>query len=321
MTNMRYQTFIFSNYLRISVKIAGLGFFLLLISQYNFLFFHCMAELTSIGVAWGVFMIAWNIKQFTDNAYILVIGISYLFIGGTDLLHTLSYKGMNIFAGHDANLSTQLWIVARYMESFSLLIAPLLIRRKINPHFVFSCYLLVNVFLLASIAYWHVFPACHIEGTGMTLFKKLSEYAICLMLLFSLFLLHRKRSMFDPYVLKLIAASIFATILSELSFTFYVSVYGPSNIAGHCMKIISFYLLYKVIIEIGLRDPYRLLFKELKQKENSLQKSERRFRTFFEENPVGIAVSPGLQKEVMVNRALSEFLGYSKGELESADLP
>jgi len=52
-----------------------------------------------------------------------------------------------------------------------------------------------------------------------------------------------------------------------LAFTFYVDVYGLSNLIGHYLKILSFYLMYKAIIETGLTKPYDLLFRNLKKSE------------------------------------------------------
>ena len=50
----------------------------------------------------------------------------------------------------------------------------------------------------------------------------------------------------------------------------YVSVYGLSNLIGHFFKIVSFYLIYKAIIETGLVKPYDLLFRDLKLREAEL---------------------------------------------------
>jgi hypothetical protein len=91
----------------------------------SYLLFHTLAELFSIIIACGIFIFAWNSRQFIDNNYFLFLGIAYLFVAGLDLLHTLVYSGMNIFLGYDSNLSIQLWISARYIESLSLLIAPI----------------------------------------------------------------------------------------------------------------------------------------------------------------------------------------------------
>jgi hypothetical protein len=79
-----------------------LGIFLLLflyiISAYNFLLFHTLAELFSIVVAWSLFIVVWNTRHLSDNSAFIFIGISYLFIGSIDLVHTLSYKGMGVIA-------------------------------------------------------------------------------------------------------------------------------------------------------------------------------------------------------------------------------
>src|SRR4030042_2289566 len=99
-------------------------FGLYLTSLYNYLLFHSLAEIFSVVIACGIFIIAWNSRRFLDNHYLLFIGIAYLFIGSVDLVHTLSYQGMGVFSGYDANLSTQLWIAARYLQGLSLFLAP-----------------------------------------------------------------------------------------------------------------------------------------------------------------------------------------------------
>src|SRR4030043_1275680 len=171
--------------------IAGILVFLglYLTSLHHYLLFHSLAEIFSIVVACGIFMIAWNSRQFFTNNYLLFIGIAYLFVAGVDLVHTLAYKGMNIFKGYETNLPTQLWISGRYLESISLFIAPFFFRRKLKIHFVFLGYSVAVSFLFMSIFYWEVFPVCFIERKGLTPFKKISEYIISLILLGSITLL------------------------------------------------------------------------------------------------------------------------------------
>ena len=177
---------------------------LYLASLYNYLFFHSVAEIFSIVVAFGIFSVAWNSRGFMDNNYLLALGVAYLFVGGLDLLHTLAYKGMGVFVGHGANLATQLWIAARYLESFSLLCAPWFLPRRINMAQLISGYLAVFIIILLIIFYWNIFPDCYHAATGLTAFKVLSEYLICLMLLLSIVSISRKRTDFDPAVFKLI---------------------------------------------------------------------------------------------------------------------
>jgi PAS domain S-box-containing protein len=248
-------------------------FGLYLTSLHSYLLFHSLAEIFSIVVAFGIFVIAWNARRFLDNNYLLFIGIAYLFVGALDLIHTLTYTGMGVFQGYETNLPTQLWIAARYMESISLLIAPLLFGRKLKVNLIFLGYVLATSILLLSIFYWDLFPACFIEGVGLTPFKKISEYIISLILLASIVLLLKNQREFGRSVLRWVAWSIIFTIASEVAFTFYVHAYGFSNLIGHFFKIISFYLIYKAIIETGLRRPYDLLFRDLKQSEEALRRS------------------------------------------------
>lgn len=76
-----------------AIVMAGLYY----TSVYSYLLFHSLAELFSIVVAFGIFIIAWNSRRFVDNNYIIFIGIAYLFIGFVELAHTLGYKGMGVF--------------------------------------------------------------------------------------------------------------------------------------------------------------------------------------------------------------------------------
>ena len=247
---------------------------LYLTSLYNYILFHIVAESFSIVIAICLFMIAWNTRHLTKNNYVLFISIAFLFAGLIDFVHTLAYKGMGIFIGYDANLPTQLWIIARYLQSISFLVAPLFIDRKLNPAAVFGFYLSVTLLLLADVFFDVLFPDCYIQGTGLTAFKVVSEYVICFFLICSLIMLYRRRDKFDPMILRLIAWSILCTIVSELAFTFYISVYGLSNLIGHFFKIFSFYLIYRAIIVTGLENPYSLLFYNLQKNQEELQESE-----------------------------------------------
>jgi len=47
-------------------------------SLYGYLLFHSIAELFSIFIAVGIFVVAWNTKNFSPNTYLLFLGIAYL---------------------------------------------------------------------------------------------------------------------------------------------------------------------------------------------------------------------------------------------------
>jgi hypothetical protein len=249
----------------------------------NYLLFHSLVEIFSIVVAFSLFMLAWNSRRYIENQYVLFIGIGYLFIGVIDLLHTLSYKGTSIFTDYDY-YANQLWIGARYMESITLLLAFYFLKtgRMVKPFREFTVYTVVTGLLLASIFYWRIFPECFIDGVGLTPFKKISEYIICAILLLNIYLLKLNRQKFEHGVYWLIFWSLICTVLSELAFTFYVSNYGFSNIVGHYFKLISFFLIYRAIIQTGIVKPYQLIFRDLKKANDSLQ-DEIKTRIMYEQ--------------------------------------
>lgn len=127
-------------------------------SLYNYLLFHTIAELVAVAIAIAVFIVAWNARTMRENGYLLVAGTGLLFVAGVELVHTLAYDGMGIFAGYGANLPTQLWIASRYLLAGTLLAAPLLLRRNPGPRRVVAAFAGVTALLLLSIFVVPVFP-------------------------------------------------------------------------------------------------------------------------------------------------------------------
>lgn len=250
----------------LGLAVAGLH----LSAAYSFLFFHSLAEILRTVALFGVFVLAWHSRRWSKNNYIVLIGISYLFIGSLELLHALAYKGMGVFAGYDADLPTQLWIAFRYLEAVSFVIAPLVIHSRLHPPVTFIAYFLATVALAAAI-FGGAFPAAFVEGEGLTPFKINSEYAISALFLLSIVLLLRVRRSFDHRILIRLVAALALGAAAEIAFTQYASVYGAANEAGHLLLLLSTYCVYRGVLVAGIVDPFSLLFRSLKQKEAELE--------------------------------------------------
>ncbi|MCX6690759.1 MAG: PAS domain-containing protein, partial [Methanoregula sp.] len=253
---------------------------LYLVSLENYLLFHGIIELISIVIAFIIFILVWNTRRIAPDTFFLFIGISFLFIGSIDILHMLAYKGMGVFPGNSSDLPTQLWIAARYFQAITFFIATLLIGkslskdRKYDSWIIFGCCAAACTLLLTSIFVWHNFPHCFNEGQGLTPFKVASEYIISIVLVATVVVLVIKRRYLDSEVWSLLIAAQLFLVAGELAFTSYVSVYGSMNMLGHLFKLVAFYLFYRAIVVVGLKRPYDLLFRELKQKEAALIQSE-----------------------------------------------
>jgi PAS domain S-box-containing protein len=277
-------------------------------SLYNFLLFHVLIETFSVIVAFAIFMFAWNTRDKIHNGSLILLGASYLAVGAVELLHAVSYKGMGVFNTNGADTATQLWIAARYIESVSLAAVPIFATRKLSMPKALFVYGLVFMLVVATVFVWPVFPTCYVAGTGLTPFKKVSEYIISAILLVGLAGLIRRKSHFDSRVFRLLGASVVLTIAAELMFTFYISVYGISNSAGHFLKLASFWLIYKAILETGLQRPYTLLFREL-------ARSERRYRDLVDGLPIGVCrIDPDFRL-TYINPAGRKMIGYEEEDI------
>jgi len=223
----------------------------------------------SIVISGGIFLIGWHSRKYMDSSFFLIIGIAILFTSGIDLLHTLAYTGMGVFPEFDSDLPTQLWIAARYWQAFSYLIATFFIKKKIKHTYLFFINIIIFLVIL-NLIFGGIFPTCYLEGSGLTLFKKISEYVIDVIFLLALIVLYTHKEEFNQKVFLLITVSIITTMISELAFTVYISVFDISNFIGHIFKIIAFFFLYKAIIESGIETPFDLLFRKLKLNEETL---------------------------------------------------
>jgi signal transduction histidine kinase len=277
------------------------------LSQWNYLFFHSSVEVFTLVVALATFAIAWNTRRLMDNKYLLFLGVAFLFVAVLGLLHTLTYRGMNVFAwvGVHPNVATQLWIAMRYLFAFSMLIPLLFAAKKIRSEFIIAGYSVVTVLLVASVFYWQNFPIAYVDSVGLTAFKVGSEYAISAILLVAIGILYVKRKDFSPSVFKLLMAAIATAVATEMAFTLYTDVYGIANMAGHLLNVVSFYFIYRALVETGLAKPYELLFRNLKQSE--VNAANRAFEL--------TKVNERLEQEIAEREAVEGALRESKDQL------
>lgn len=287
---------------------------LYLTSLYSYLVFHTLVEMFSIVVAAAIFVIVWNARRLLDNDYLLFLGISFLFVAILDSLHTLTYKGMGVFPGTEANVPTQLWIASRYLQSLAFLMAPAFLTRRIPARWTVAGGFLIVSLIVASIFVWPIFPDAYVEGQGLTPFKIASEYVISGMLLLGGFFLWQRRQVLHTTVWRWLAAAILFNIGAELSFTFYLGVYDLSNLIGHLFKVLSFYFIYKAVVETGLVRPYSLLFHELKRSEVGLREERDLISAILEVAGALVLVLDREGRIVRFNRACERITGYTADE-------
>ena len=253
-----------------------MSLFLLVVAQFNPLGFHTLAELFAIVISFILFSVAWSTRKFPTNSILLLIACGYFWIGSLDLLHAFSYKGMNTLVEGNADLAIQFWLSARFSESLLLFLAPFIAPRRTNAYRSMIVFGAIAIGLTALIFSGN-FPTGFVEGSGLTDFKIYSEYLIIAILALALFVLHGKSFNISNLNKAYLTVSIVFTILAELAFTFYIDVFGLSNLIGHLFKIYSYWFIFQAIVASTLKEPYK-----------KLTESEERSRNLFENSEISI---------------------------------
>lgn len=284
----------------IAFGVLFIGLFVL--RGYNEKLYHVLAEMISIVIAYGIFLLVWPARRLLPNDFLLFLGFAYLVVGSIDLLHTISYKGMGIIPPDSADPPTQLWIIARYVEGFALLTAPVFFRKKIPPLPALAVSIAFVLLAIMVVYGWKIFPSCFVEGSGLTGFKVASEYLISLVVLLAILRLRRDRARMNRQMYGYMLASMSFTILAELSFTLYTDVYGFFNVLGHGFKLVSFYYIYRSLIESGLKNPLDVLFANLQNQEAELRQQ-----------------NENLQEEIMNRIETERNLQQITGDLKTAN--
>jgi diguanylate cyclase (GGDEF)-like protein/PAS domain S-box-containing protein len=295
------------------IILASIPFYF--IARINYLFFHSFTEVFALVVAVLIYIIAGRTFKYSKNNYLMFLGYIYFFVAIIDFFHLLTYKGMGVFPGFDANVPTQLWIAGRYVNAFSLLLATFLIRRRISRRLIIWAYSFIIILLLASILWLDVFPVCYIEGQGLTRFKVISEYIISLVFLVAIVKTYFERDYINQVLFKIMIASMAVTILSEMSFTLYTDVYGVMNFIGHIFKVIAYCLVYWGIFLYGIDAPYEMVFKELSEREKNLVSTQQKLLNIIEFLPDATFVVDADKKVISWNRAIEEMTGLKKEDI------
>jgi len=243
--------------------VAGLALFL--VANFSYPLFHVLAEFVSIILAVAVFTIGWNARQLLYSSLFLILACGFLATGLIDLLHTLTYRGMGLFAGIDSNLPTQFWLVARGLETLTILLAAQAVgaHTVVNPRICLTMFVTLGGVLVATVWPLGIFPDCFVEGQGLTDFKIFSEHLMATLLAVAAIMIWRRRDQLDPSLIELLLFALLFKIFSGLSLTLYTDVYGLSNFFGHLFKLLAAILIYAALVKGTLRNPYTTLFREL----------------------------------------------------------
>ena len=247
-------------------------------------------------VCLSVVIMAGSLYQFLDDDFAIFLGAALVAVATLHIMHVADYPGLGMVSG-SLDPPTQLWIAARFLLAVSLIASAFVIGRRVDVRLmavVFAGYAAVT---LASIYWWGIFPAT-LQESGLTTFKKLAEYGICVLFVIAGVLLWRRRDRLPSGTWRLLRAALAASIIAELWFTLYQVAASWPNMLGHFFLVISALLLFRAVVDDGLARPHALAV-------NALGEAEAMHRR----------LEQGLMPSLPVNRAgLSVLSSYRPGE-------
>ena len=248
-----------------SSMLMGFALLLLIWLTQPYLFYHSIVEIVGIVVCVSLYIIGTRTYRFSKDNVLLFLSIAFLYIAVVDGMHLFAYKGMNVISGASTDQATQYWIAGRFLQIVSISLSPFFLNRQMRTGILHILFFTTTTLIIGSISLG-CFPTCYLEGVGLTPFKIAMEYLIILLAVLCVLFLHKLVPDLGRKIHTLIRLALVFFILSELSFTLYVDVYGVLNAFGHLLKLISYGFIAQMVIGEGLEKPYEHLFKEVYQK-------------------------------------------------------
>ncbi|WP_160680698.1 MASE3 domain-containing protein [Clostridium sp. C8-1-8] len=255
------------------------------IAKSDNMFFHTIIMTLGIAVCFCILLFAMATYEIAKDDFFMVLGVGYGIVGILDILHLSAHLNIGVFGLNADNLSETLWIVSRYFGGITVLIASIMLYKDIKHVkikliiFIYSAVLILN---LIGIYGLRRFPVCYMDGTGYTLVGKISRYSIIFIYFISLIVMHKSKNYSNKRLVTYIEAYIILRIVNEILFTIYSDPHSIEHVTAFVLRLLAFYMLYKAVLKVGLREPYRRVCSALVQATNELE-LENNQKKFFEE--------------------------------------
>jgi signal transduction histidine kinase len=211
---------------------------------------HIILEFFSISISIAIFSYGWKLFSYSKSRKLIYLSFCFITVGILDLLHTLTFKEMPLFITEGSiNNSIWFWLISRLTGSTFVLIILMLPKKRMkrDPRVALS---ILSFFFIITVSFL-IFkfeddlPLLVIEGLGTTPLKKGIEYFVSFLYFIGLFssFIDYKKTKKNASLYTLLAC--YFLLISELTFTMYVSIYDFDNILGHLFKVFGYFFIMK----------------------------------------------------------------------------
>ncbi len=276
---------------------------LLLANARDYVLFHTLSEIFTVGVALLAGVVAWHTYPFSRNGMLLALGCGLFWVGSLDLSHALSLSLLwHLPPGH-ADISLQYWLAARLLEAGVLLAAPLFLGRTPQAGRVFIGFGLVALALFLLTRFGNL-PIHDGAAHGAFTLKLAGQALVVAMLVAAIGLLWLRRHLVDRLILHLLIAAIAVSAASELIVAANSESGGLPGLFSHLAELTATWLVYVALVRTTLAEPFRVLA---------------RGATTFDAVPDAIVVVDREGRIRQTNRAARAFAGRSEEECLGQD--
>ncbi len=265
------------------------------------LLFHFISGLATQVYGLMIFALYWNRMNSEDSVMLRFIGIGFLFVAVTDLVHVISYMNMGILKHNAPDIHLKLWLAARIMQAVTIFLAVTL-KKALKPFPLLGIYTAATVIIFLTVFKFELIPPIYGDVKAHT-YRIIAEYFIIALLSLSLFFHVRRNRIENREISLYLTLAIVFSILTELCFASFLCGEGPLKNVGLIMKVLTFFMLFRTILMSALSKPQENLFKELTQ-----------FYQVVESSPLAITITNPDGIIEYVNPKFIEATGYSAEE-------
>jgi diguanylate cyclase (GGDEF)-like protein len=224
--------------------------------------FHEVLEGMCLIAALSIYVIGTRTYRFSNSMMLLYISVAFMYVGGLEVLHLLNYSGVSLLPGASANRAAQFWTASRALEIGAICAVPLVLKRKstrLQLHLgFFAAFALLTASILAGI-----FPACFVEGSGFTAFRRWAELAIAAASAASMVMMKVTTGRVGNKVSARTMSGVAAFGVSGLVIALALEPQGALDALAHLLSLLSFAFFWSIVIEEGLDRPYEHMFREI----------------------------------------------------------
>jgi len=228
-----------------------------------FLAAHSMMEVFAVVVAALIFFTGHGARETLRPVRSVALGYAFLAVALFDILHFLSYMGMqDLVSPNSPHKSILFWLCGRLAAGVGLLAyilippAPVM-RSPVRRGALVGVLLGVGAVAWLFLASPQSVPPMYVAGLGPTPLKVALEWGVFGLYLAIAGLLYLRRKHVTHCDVNSLMLALLLMAASELFLIVYVEVNSSANLLGHVYKVFAYYFLYLAIYADAVSRPFR----------------------------------------------------------------